>query len=388
MALPTVGQFNNNFMAKNPQYGNTANTASAINGMASSLPSAIPPVGQKAASPAANIKPAPTALPTGQAAPAAPKNTGTIGSPSALAGNNTSPTTLNIPSVYGTATTGLANIGTGGDSPEVAAARDLVQRLSQQQGIDQTNLAGRPNPFGYASSLSDLSASRYGTFANAAATNLQNALTSQGQRIGALGSAGGLTSPTQVSPGNFYVSPETGKDITGGTISPFSGGVRQAQVVQGGQYQNNLPILSTAKAVSGNLSSLINSANLNSNDLNAANWLQNVYASNTSNPLLPQIQSTFNNVIQQYAKVLGEDPNTLISNLLSTSKGATINSLLANLDYQANTYNNNLQGAGTGQAASPVTPPPTAPQRIRVQIGNQTGTIDPSEFNASTMTRI
>lgn len=330
------------------------------------------PMGVKATSPQTNaatpqntIAPSMTASVTPPKAPttatqgnssntATAANTGMIGGPNSLFGSNVSK---------------LSNYNLNQD-PGIQDALARQREFEGNYADTQSNIAGRPNPFGYATSLSDMAASRHAQLSPVYQSQVSQAYQGAGQNLSALSSATSAAQPQQVSPGNFYTSPVTGQDVSGGNINPFSGGVRTAQVAQGGQYQNNLPILSAAKSIGSNLASTITSSGLNSEQLNAANWLKQVYASNTSDPRLQQIQSAFNNVISQYARVLGVDPNALISNLTSTAQGTSINTLLSNLDQQATTYNNSLLQAGTGQAPAPSTgglnmppsPPPTQPQ--------------------------
>lgn len=337
-------------------------------------------LGAKASSPQGKVTPPVNTLTSGQTAPpstsTAPKgtgsNTGAVGAPEALRS-------------YPEAVRAYQNYDPSKD-PQVLEAQNRERDFENSYADVQAGHSTQANPFGYQSNLMGIAGARHAALAPTYTAQVSQAQTGAQQKQAGLAGAAGLSAPVQVNPGNFYVSPTSGKDITGGDIDPFKGGQRQGMVSQGAQYQSNLPIISTAKALSGNLSGLIQQAGLNSNDLNAANWLQNVYASNTSNPVLPQIQSQFNNIITQYAKVLGVDPGTLITSLTSTSRGQTINDLLANLDQQARTYNNNLANPNAGVAPGGATPPAAA--KIRVKIGNTTGTIDPAEFDPKTMTKI
>ncbi len=56
-------------------------------------------------------------------------------------------------------------------------------------------------------------------------TGVENALTSQGQTLNALNQAAGLASPQQLSPGNVYIDPATGKPIAGGPTQVSPGNV-------------------------------------------------------------------------------------------------------------------------------------------------------------------
>lgn len=311
-----------------------------------------PPVlGQKAANPTDNITQPKNNLPSGQESKITPPNTGLVGSPSAF-GNPQA----------GASYTSLTNIGNE-DSPEVKAARKDVEDYQTATA----DLQGREAHQGYTlQGLSGIQAndrSAYGQILGAKQTALSNALTSQGQRIGALGSAGSLAANQQISPGNFVVGGVSGQDVTGGGVNPFSGGQRQASVTQGQDFQKNTASIGAGRNLANQFRTAIaQNPNFNVDSLNISNALDQLIKNQVSDKNYPGIQSTFNNMISQYAQVLGGEANVL--NLIKSANPTSMDALIQSLDSQASAVNDALRTAGTGGGAgNPLTPNTSAPQQ-------------------------
>ncbi len=251
----------------------------------------------------------------------------------------------------------IAQTSTQG-TPEVQRATEDVANFERGYNRQRAGRGLLANPFNYVGSLDSLAGNRAAQDRGVYQQALSNALTSQGQRISGLGTAAGYAAPTQVSPGNFYVNPQTGQDVSGGTIDPFSGGVRQGRVGQGQIYANNAPLISSAGTYSNNVINLLNQGGFNQSDLNVYNLIHNIANSNTSNPKYAQLQSNFNTALGNYAQVLGQDPNQLISSLTSTGRANTVGEALANLDKMAKQQNESLRDP----SYSNINVPPPQPQ--------------------------
>ena len=221
--------------------------------------------------------------------------------------------------------------------------------------------------------VGQLAGNRYASLLPAYEQNVANTLAQGNQRLSALGTAAGAASPTQVSPGNFYVSPVTGGDVSGGSITPGAGGARITQVTQGQNAQANLPIINSAANFVNNVNNLLSKGGFNQSDLNAYNLLHNIAASNVSNPAYPQLQSNFNNAVNFYAQVLGQDPNTLISTLASTGKANTVSEALKNLDSMARQYNQSLYSASRGDTSTNTIQPVQQSSPVPNSQGQTTG---------------
>lgn len=393
MPLPTVSQFNNNFMANNPQYGyngkpnptssqsfslagannpmkNVSSVAGAFNfgqtanNMSSTTPMGAPAKAPQTASPVNTIQPSqvkPTSqtqtAPVGNATTAS-TSTGLVGSPSAI-----------NPNTYGQAATGLLNAG---DLSKDAGYQKLLgeyNNISQsapeaQRTIMNDTTRGIPNTVEQ-SRLGETSQT-YSAQLAAKQAEISNYLSARGQSIGALGSAANATAPSQVSPGNFYVNPLTGQDVSGGSINPFTGGQRQAQVTLGQQSVANNANIDGARNLSSQFNSMLSSVpGFNQNDTALANAFVQAYQNNTSNPQFPQLQTTFNSILNAYRPIIGDAG---ISTLLTAARGSTMSALIASLDRQASAVNAGNYSAGqSGNVTSP------APTVIQPQAPNATG---------------
>lgn len=265
----------------------------------------------------------------------------------------TNPTGQTPPPQGGNPYPGYVNQLGNFSNPAYDQANNNLLDFQKKYADYQTAVGTEANPFGFETGVGQLAANRYSQLLPAYQQAVSNALAGGQQKLGAIQSATSASQPTQVSPGNFFVSPVSGNDVSGGSISPGIGGARQAQVSQGNQGQLNKPLLDTANTYVQNLNSLVSTAGLNSNDLNAFNWLSNVGAQNSSNPLAPRIQATFNGVLAQYAQVLGVTPQSLVSTLTPIAQGSTITDFMNYLSNYAATYNQNLIRSSTSNSPSP-----------------------------------
>ena len=187
--------------------------------------------------------------------------------------------------------------------------------------------------------------------AGEAAANL--GLTQQGQQIGALGGAAGASAPV-TGPGGVLYQPQSVGPVPQGGNTTFSGGQAGAQVDQGKQYQSNDATLQTVEGQNGNggmvgdFNSALKQSGLNTGDINVLNSFLQALSSNSSGQY-PALQTQFNNVLAQYAKILGPQQ---ISTLLASSKGQTLSQFFNTLSGQAEQVQKGLKGAGTSSPSS------------------------------------
>lgn len=314
---------------------------------------ATTPMGTKAVAPGSNTATATNAIPTNKV------QTKVATPPPPLP---TAPTTPPVDSSYPGIIKSQVNTGLYG-TPQVQDTQKELQRYKDAYANAQAGLAQGGTDFNYYNGTQNSIANQYQQGLGSRETAVSNALASQGQRISALGNAGGLAAPVQVSPGNYYVNPQNARDASGGTITPGGGGARLAQVAQGRSAQENTPALnSAAGSVNEFSSTLHNSPTLLSSDFNIANLLHNIGQSNISDPNYLRLQTSFNNAINFYSQILGQTPDQLVSTLGSTSKGSTLVSLLNTIDAQARAYNQNLQNSSLNQNTAPTNINPAAPQ--------------------------
>lgn len=302
------------------------------------------PMGDKAVSPDANVQKTPNVLPPGQS------NTGIATPPK-------QPVNTTYPGLVGS----LANMGANG-SPELNQAINEKAEFERGYNRQKADRGLLSNPFGYVGSLDSLAANRHSQDKAVYEQRIANQLAAQGQRIGATGTAAGLAAPQQVSPGNFYVDPQTGMDVSGGSINPGTGGARIAGVELGKNGVLNQPKINSAAGYVNETNRILNTGNFNQSDLNVFNLLHNIANSNTSNPLYPQLQSNFNNAVNFYAQVMGQDPSQLISTLASTGKSGTVSGALSALDRMAREYNQNIINYSQNSNATPTNIQPIQPQ--------------------------
>lgn len=318
----------------------TQNGSNGLNSSAASLPST--PVGQKTVDPNTKVVKPPNTTPQPAPAPA-PAPSGQIGTPS----------TIN-PYIQP-----LGNFNPNTD-PGVSRALGNQLNFENQYVQGQQARSTLPNAFGYQTNLMDINAAGHAALSPVYQSQVSQAYTGAGQHQAGLSAAAGLSAPQQVSPGNFYVSPLTGQDVTGGQISPFTGGQRLAQVTQGQNFQQGQGTIAGARNVVNQFNqALAQHPEFQSNPLNLQNLVNNALQNNYSNPDFPQIQSAFNSAVNQYRVILGD---TIVNNLLSTSKNTTLSQILSSLDSQAQGVNQGNLQAGMGQGAGQAPQPYTAPQ--------------------------
>lgn len=346
------------------------------------MSSTTPSVGAQAKSPSTNVKPPTNILPTSQIAPTtAPKTVTQTGNTStqpvtagsnntAAAGNAGQPNTGLVggtsalsTDVYNQATNGLLNSGDINSDPTYQRMLSELNGLQQKQPQDIKNILQDPTRGSFASVINTRTGLTNQQDQNAI-SNKQNEintyLSGRGQSIGALSSAGGLTSPqNQVG---FLTNPQTGKPIYGnGSIGGLSGLAYQAGQINNagtlaGQGQNQAIAINNARDTTTQLSNLLKTSSLNQNQLAISNWVGNVVAQNLSNPTLAPIQNAITSAINQYAQAIGVSPADLTSSLLSQSGGQSILAVLGNLDTQAyNNYTNTGKVATGGGVSAPVT---------------------------------
>lgn len=387
--LTDINQFNKDFQTNNPQYFTQPKTSGTIAPQAMSQvktgqylnpaqtnlmkpPQVKPineynPMGTPAKSPQTNIAPQNNSINSNQA------NTNVAGASNKGImnpyQNQGASANQSFPGLIGS----LANLGQS-ESPEVAKAREDLLNFEKEHANYINGVQSMPNPFGFYTGVGQLAENRYSTQLPAYQQAVSNALSSQGQRIGALGTAASQASPQQVSPGNFYVNPQSGQDVSGGEINPGTGGARQAQVALGQMGQSNIPKINSAAESVNNVNQILRSGNFNQNDLNVFNLINNIASSNTSNPEYPKLQAAFNNAVNQYAGVLGQDPNQLISTLASTGKATTVAGALNNLDQMAKSYNRNIINASYSQNPATTNIQQFQPQTQSVPQAGHTGT--------------
>ena len=360
MAYKPLSSINSSLFPK------TATTAAAGNSMSSTTPmiNSYQPMGTPAKSPQTNIATPTNTAPPSQLNTQPPKADTGIATPPPQAATNPNP----FPGLVGQ----IANIGQNG-TPEYAQANKELLDFKKNYQNYQSAVGSESNPFGFMTGVGQLAGNRYASLLPAYEQNVANTLAQGNQRLSALGTAAGAASPTQVSPGNFYVSPVTGGDVSGGSITPGAGGARITQVTQGQNAQANLPIINSAANFVNNVNNLLSKGGFNQSDLNAYNLLHNIAASNVSNPAYPQLQSNFNNAVNFYAQVLGQDPNTLISTLASTGKANTVSEALKNLDSMARQYNQRLYSASRGDTSTNTIQPVQQSSPVPNSQGQTTG---------------
>lgn len=174
----------------------------------------------------------------------------------------------------------------------------------------------------------------------------------QGQASG-LGSLAGTVSP--VTQFGVLTDPRTGLPVNGGSAqsTAFSGGQTQNAVAQGTTYANNKATLNAINAPNTGMVDTFNSAlkssGLNTNDTTILNALGNAFNGLTATQY-PTLQSGFNNIVGQYAKILGPQK---FNSLLQSAKGSTINDFFNILNNEANAVQNSLYSTGTGTNTNP-----------------------------------
>jgi hypothetical protein len=279
---------------------------------------------------------------------AAAGNTGYVGNPQAFASYQ-----------------GLQNIGTQG-SPQVQAAQDELQRYKNAYANADAGVGMGGTDFNYAQGTEQNIANQYQQGLASRQSSLSSALTQQGQQAGALSSAGSLAANQQVSPGNFVIGGTTGQDVTGGSVNPFSGGQRIAGVAAGqADVGYGIAIQNARQNAASFLPAAHADPNFNASPVNAINGLAQAWANNTSSTITPGLQSQFNNILNQYASVLGG--KDIVLNVVKSANASSIESLLQSLDAQAQIARHS--NASMGQVTAPA--PQTTPNAPAPQAQNQ-----------------
>lgn len=322
MAYQSMEQFNKQFQAKNPQYFTKPEPTPTVKPVPQ-----YQPMGTPAIAPQDNTQAPARTIPANQA------KTG-IATPPPRPDLNSSQQSASYPGIVGN----IANMSQYG-SPEVQkSTKDIsdfergVARKSAERGL-------LFNPFGYVGSLDSLAENRASQERNALQTAKSNALTEQAQRLSGLGTAAGYAAPIQAPFTNDIINPQGVGGSGGGTRDPFTGGTKMARYSQGQDYQNSIPLIESAAGYTNNVINLLNSGGFNQSDLNIQNLLNNTISSNTSNPNFAKLQSNFRTAIDNYAQVLGQSPESLISSLTASGKATTVGEALRNIDSMAREFN-------------------------------------------------
>lgn len=334
--------------AKSPQ-NNTANVANVLNfaqtqknDMSTTTPSLG---GDQSYTPPKTQVPAPVSSPS-------PAPVATPSQPQVRTPQPTAPTPNPTPNPsYPGIVNAEVNTGLYG-TPQVNKANDDLLGFQKSYADYQNSVGTMPNPFGFATGVGQLAQNRYAQELPAYQGAVSNALTSQGQRIGALGSAAGQSAPT--SQFGVLTNPFSGQPIGGGTpqSAAFQGGQIGNSQALGGQYQTNQASITGARSLGQQFVSQFNAVpEFNSNPVNAINALSQFWQNNTSNPNYPALQSTFNNILNAYAGVLGGRDQ--VASLIKSAQPSSMQALIQSLDSQANAVNQGIFNTGTGQNGSP-----------------------------------
>lgn len=283
---------------------------------------------------------------------------------------------------YNAADIGLMGLVNNG-SPEVNAANQNVQNITNQNANTQAAIGANPN---IAQNVADarglLATNLNATKLNTAETGLTNALSEQGQKItgetavlngGLTGQNQGLnglsTAASQSSPqGQFGVltSPISGQPISGGSAgaAAFNGGVIQGQQ-QAGQSAAQMNVANTAaKGIQGTIQSYLQqNPQLNPNDAAFANninqWLS---GKQLGDPKYQTLANYLNEYISTLAPILGVGGDTTNlkteiaqSMINSSASGQSISEVLNNIGTLADQKLQNITSAGQGggQVAGP-----------------------------------
>jgi hypothetical protein len=139
------------------------------------------------------------------------------------AADTTAVTKPPVSDAFGTNVGQLTDYGTGKEAPEVTTARNELSDLQKRMADETANISGSPEGLDFQQGQQQVVQNRYANLLSAAQTKLQNALTSQGQQIGAAGTAGGLAQP--VSQFGLLTNPITGNALN---TTAINGALQQA----------------------------------------------------------------------------------------------------------------------------------------------------------------
>lgn len=270
-----------------------------------------------------------------------------------------------------TANAGLLGYGAGNNSTGVNQATQNLLNLENQNAQTTAGIESTPEPVEQMQGQEGVQARLYASRLANAQGALTNALTSQGQNIGALGnaassgntqqsqnigalgSAGSLSQPT--SQFGVLTNPETG-----GAISP-NGGLNaavQGGVIQGAQnsastneqnYQSGIAKLKAANNIEPQIvQTLANNPTLNQTPITAITNLNQWLSGQTSDPSQQQLSSQ----VASYINALGISPDQ--ASAIATQKGGTLATLLKTLkdSFTASNEGSNPANMSTGASSS------------------------------------
>jgi hypothetical protein len=204
-----------------------------------------------------------------------------------------------------------------------------------------------------------------------------------------LGSAGSLAQPTTQF--GVLTSPLTGNSVSNGNVSSlaFQGGQVQNAQTAGGKYNQNLALIASGQNQISSLGQLFGVSNpADPSNVPLINSVYNTWSRlGQSDSRYQQLQDIISGINQAYSLVLGTAVDV---NSLAAQQGGDIMSVLNSLNQRAIKANNYLKSTAISGTLppQPQTQAPQSNQKIHVQIGNQTGTIDASDFNPQTMKQI
>lgn len=243
----------------------------------------------------------------------------------------------------------LANTGLYG-TPQVNDANKNLLDFQKQYANYQNAVGTEANPFGFETGVGQLAQNRYAQELPAYQQAVQNALTSQGQRIGALGTAAGQSAPANQF--GVLTNPFTAQPVSGGTpqAAAFSGGQVGTSQSLGGQYQSNQAAIQGAESLGKQFISQVSAVpDFNAGSVNFGNAINQLLQNNYSNPNYPGIQSTFNNIINAYAPVLGSKDQ--VAQIIKSANPTSMQALISSLDSQAKAVQQGIYTTGTGQGS-------------------------------------
>jgi len=143
------------------------------------------------------------------------------------------------------------------EAPQVTEARDRLLALQTAQAETKKNIAGLPIEYVFQQGRQGAAQQYFAEKENAASNALQSAVTSQGQQLGALGTATGLAQPVQLPYSNQYIDPTTGQPVGGGQTGNMNEAVGTiAQRLKSGQMGYNEAVQALSGYGQGGLNAL------------------------------------------------------------------------------------------------------------------------------------
>ena len=252
---------------------------------------------------------------------------------------------------------------------EVASGRGQAlgnQLAGQLQGAAQnvTNtLQGQGQQVTAANNQGNLGVSGQSNQNTAASNAGSIANTAQGNQIGAQQNAASNLLNSLTQQGYVIINKTTGQPLSneGAMSAAFTGGATGQSENIGAQTQTYTAAQQQARNLTGQLSQVISSYNINPNDVNALNGLAQKWAANTSNPQYATFNNLINDISNSYAQVLTPtggnvtDYKTKIAQSFidSSMKGQGILQVLQTMDDQASAKIAANKQIGTGQSPTP-----------------------------------